>query len=194
MPKMREVGSIFGRPQIVCDGPRRCAQYLVDVQFFVWVSNTLVVVRGLPNIVMGIQNFVGAHNPSCAYMVAQDFVGAYGCSWSLVGMSGCQDLCGRVDNSWAVTITYTWSPRLCAWVPKIVGIHGCARVPILDEHFALCVGAQIVWAWTRKNGYAHIHASMPRAVGAPILTPPCPRNFSRASFASRTKFFKIFFT
>lgn len=53
------------------------------------------------------------------------------------------------------------------------------------------VGAQVVWRWAPKMG-THICASMPRSLDAPIFAPPSPPNFSRASFASRAKFFKIF--
>lgn len=53
------------------------------------------------------------------------------------------------------------------------------------------VGAQVVWRWAPKMG-THIWASMPRSLDAPIFAPPSPPNFSRASFASRAKFFKIF--
>ena len=53
------------------------------------------------------------------------------------------------------------------------------------------VGAQVVWRWAPKIG-THSCASMHRSLDAPIFAPPSPPNFSRASFASRAKFFKIF--
>lgn len=141
---------------------------------------------------MAIQNFVGLHNrqwtmvvESCGGMwtnvVARNVGGqlAVGrpkywagmdlreAAWSCVGTSGRsrimwasgQFVDGHSDADLA-------THDVCVWSPKIMDPDGCTRASIVAIRFALCVDAQVVWAWTHK-------------MGASTLVRPCPEPWER---------------
>lgn len=72
--------------------------------------------------------------------------------------------------------TNLWAPMQCVWPP--------AQRRFMDAH--------VVWRWVRKMGTPTMRRPCPCHVNTPIFAPPCPRNFSRAGFASCAKFFKNF--
>ena len=129
------------------------------------------------------------------------FVGLRGAAWICMGacMDACEhprfvQECGHI--SWVRVDVQRLRSLGCPGRECVVAqnrgacwMHTCVH---RGHTFRVARGRSCRGRVVRQNGHAHIYASMPRAVGAPIFAPPCPRNFSRAGFASCAKFFKIF--